>query len=213
MNSIKVYCLKKNVLRASYFCASSHWVKVQKIRRRALLSEITSLSSHDTIHQTSDTVIRDVVEQLGSARLVTFDRDPITRSPTIEVTHEAIIREWSLLRSWLDESRQDVRMQRALSSLASEWADNAQDASFVLRGARLEQFERWVEQTNLILTQQEADYLRTGIKRREQEFSDERERQEREAQFRASFCSAFAFTGSTVCYCYHWRCALVRLCL
>jgi WD40 repeat protein/serine/threonine protein kinase len=151
-------------------------------RRRALLSEITSLSSHDTIHQTSDTVIRDVVEQLGSARLVTFDRDPITRSPTIEVTHEAIIREWSLLRSWLDESRQDVRMQRALSSLASEWADNAQDASFVLRGARLEQFERWVEQTNLILTQQEADYLRTGIKRREQEFSDERERQEREAQ-------------------------------
>lgn len=37
-------------------------------------------------------------EQSAAHRLLTFDRDPMTRGPTVEVAHEALLREWGRLR-------------------------------------------------------------------------------------------------------------------
>ena len=82
-----------------------------------------------------------VLEAFGRSRLLTFDRDPQTREPTVEVAHEAIIREWALLRSWLDESRDDIRQQRLLAAAAQEWETAGRDRSYLLTGSRLAQFE------------------------------------------------------------------------
>ena len=35
-----------------------------------------------------------MVERYGVARLLAFDHDPATREPTLEVAHEAVLREW-----------------------------------------------------------------------------------------------------------------------
>lgn len=147
-------------------------------RRRALLSEITSL--RDVNIDGERTTMQQVVDALGKARLLTFDRDPITRSPTVEVTHEAIIREWKKLREWLDESRNDVRMQRKLSTLALEWQQENRDPSLLMQGIRLEQFEEWKATTNLVLTQQENSYLQTSIDERVRREEEERAREARE---------------------------------
>lgn len=153
-------------------------------RRRTLLSEVTSLRDDD--ETTDDTAIMNrVIDRFGKARLLTFDRDPITRSPTVEVTHEAIIREWSLLRTWLDESRNDVRMQRSLQGLANEWLAHNRDESFLVRGARLDSYENWAETTTLVLSDAELAYLRVSLKDRERREQEERERQEREERLRA----------------------------
>jgi WD40 repeat protein len=40
----------------------------------------------------------------------------------IDVVHEALIRNWSLLRGWLDESREMLRRQRRIEQAALEWA-------------------------------------------------------------------------------------------
>ena len=147
-------------------------------RRRALLSELTSLKRKET--DTEENIVQQVVDILGRARLLTFDRDPITRSPTVEVTHEAIIREWQTLRDWLDESRNDVRMQRKLSVLASEWLQERQDPSLLIQGVRLEQFEEWQTTTNLVLTEEEQRYLDESISERLRREEEERLREERE---------------------------------
>ena len=42
-----------------------------------------------------------VLEVYSRARLITFDRDPVTREPTVEVAHEALIREWPRMRTWV----------------------------------------------------------------------------------------------------------------
>ncbi|MCS6835775.1 MAG: protein kinase [Anaerolineae bacterium] len=149
-------------------------------RRRALLSEVTAIRDAD---ETTDDVaiMRQVIDTLGKARLLTFDRDPLTRSPTVEVAHEAIIREWSRLRAWLDDSRNDVRFQRALSSMAQEWHNAKRDPSYLLRGVRLEQYERWAQETTLLLTESEREFLDFSIAerlRREQEKRRQREREE-----------------------------------
>lgn len=148
-------------------------------RRRALLTEVTSIQNN-----TQTAMIQELVDHLGKARLLTFDRDPDTRSPTIEVTHEAIIREWDRLRGWLDDSRNDVRMQRTLSSLASEWHLNHQDPSFLLRGIRLESYEKWSQTTNLMLTEQEQAYLEGSANERHQRELAEAAQEEREERLR-----------------------------
>jgi len=142
-------------------------------RRRALLTEMTSLSNDARIMNT-------VIDSLGKSRLLAFDRDPITRSPTIEVTHEAIIREWTQLRDWLDASRGDVRMERTLTALSEEWMNSNREASFLLRGARLEQFEKWAQTTEIALTKTERDYLEAGIIERRFRNTEEQERANRE---------------------------------
>lgn len=150
-------------------------------RRRALMEEITTLRDNDP--SSDDTAImRRVVDKLGAVRLITFDRDPVTRSPTVEVAHEAIIREWQRLRDWLDESRNDVRMQRTLSGLANEWHEAQQDVSFLMRGIRLDSYQKWAQETRLALTDQEKAYLLNSIEERDRRIEEEKRRQQREEQ-------------------------------
>gem|GEM_PF-5071025 len=91
--------------------------------------------------------------------------------------HEALIREWKRLRDWLDESREDVRLQRLLSASATEWVESNRDSSFLLRGGRLLQFEDWINTTTVALTGDERAYVEASI--------DERLREEEEERIRA----------------------------
>lgn len=147
-------------------------------RRRILLSEATAITGD------AETIKR-VVDVFSWSRLLTFDRDPVTRSPTLEVAHEAILREWTRLRNWLDQSRNDVRLHRVLANLAEEWSANNRDQSFLLRGSRLEQYEEWHRESSLMLTQTEADYLDSSIADREARRAEEAERLRHEQMLEA----------------------------
>ena len=89
------------------------------------------------------------IETFGRHRLLSFDRDPATREPTIEIAHEALLSELTRLRGWIDEARDDIRTQRQISSATSEWEASSRDESFLLRGARLEQIASWTENANI----------------------------------------------------------------
>jgi WD40 repeat protein/transcriptional regulator with XRE-family HTH domain len=126
----------------------------------------------------------EVIEAFGRSRLVSFDRDPLTRGPTVEVAHEALLREWPRLREWLNESRADVRLQRQLAQAAHEWQGANQDASFLLTGTRLAQFEGWAASTPIALTQDERAFLDASLAEREKRRTAEAERQAREAKLK-----------------------------
>jgi len=126
--------------------------------------------------------INAVAEAFGKHRLLSFDRDPLTRGPTVEVAHEALLREWPRLREWLDESRADVRMQRQLASATADWQSANRDESFLLTGARLEQFEGWAANTSVALTQDERAFLDAGLAERDRRALEEQVRQRRELE-------------------------------
>jgi WD40 repeat protein/transcriptional regulator with XRE-family HTH domain len=126
--------------------------------------------------------ISQVIETFGRHRLLTFDRDPITRSPMVEVAHEALLREWGRLREWLDASRNDIRMQRLLATAAVQWREANQDPSFLLRGTRLDQFAGWAEDTTLALTPDERAYLKASLADRQARRAEEEARQRRELE-------------------------------
>ncbi|MBK9711505.1 MAG: protein kinase [Kouleothrix sp.] len=122
-----------------------------------------------------------VIDVYGQYRLLTLDRDPITRAPTVEVAHEALIRTWQRLRQWLDASRDDLRIQRRVASAAAEWATSGQERSFLASGARLAQFEQWGAETKLALNAEERAYLDASLAERDKRRALEAARQARES--------------------------------
>ncbi len=128
-------------------------------RRRVRWAELISIGS-------SKAVIQTVLEQLGKYRLLTFDRDPQTREPTVEIAHEALIREWQLLREWLNENRDDLRVQQRLTVSTTEWLNTGRDESFLASGARLTQFEALMTAGRIALNENEQAYVRASIAKR-----------------------------------------------
>lgn len=144
-------------------------------RRRATRAELLAVAEDA---ERADEIIDTFVEN----RLLSLDHDPATRQPTVEVAHEAILREWKRLRAWLNESRNDIRLQNQIASLVPDWKANNKDSSYLLRGTRLEQLESWSVATDIVLTPDEKTYIDASIKLRNRQAADELERQQREQQ-------------------------------
>jgi WD40 repeat protein len=142
-------------------------------RRRAMHTELNSIGNDPA-------AMEKVIEYFGKSRLLTFDHDPQTREPTIEVAHEALIREWKQLREWLEDGREDLLMQRRLEAASGEWLRSGKDRSYLASGTRLTQFEEWKARSNLALSTEESEYLRNSIAEREATLAQEAERQARE---------------------------------
>ncbi len=129
---------------------------IEDTRRRVLLSELLSIGRNPKVMQR-------VVTTFDRSHLLTFDHDPITRGPTVEVAHEAIIQRWERLREWIDASRADIRQQRLLSTATAEWEQAGRERSYLLSGSRLAQFEGWAGQTDIALTPSECVFLEASI--------------------------------------------------
>lgn len=144
-------------------------------RRRVLRSELKALTDD------SDQ-LDEVLETFAAYRLFALDTDVGTRSPTVEIAHEALLREWERLRNWLNETRDDIKVQRQLALMTDEWRSAMQDASFLAHGVRLAQFEAWAETSRLVLNTHERNFLNASLAHRAQETELETERQLRERQ-------------------------------
>jgi WD40 repeat protein/DNA-binding SARP family transcriptional activator/class 3 adenylate cyclase/tRNA A-37 threonylcarbamoyl transferase component Bud32 len=142
-------------------------------RRRVARSELDALA-------VDPAVIEGVVRTFGRHRLLTFDRDPSTRGPTVEIAHEALLTSWRRLRTWIDDARGDLRENERLVRAGMEWRASGHDPSFLLRGVRLEQVEDWASATDLAIATAEHRYLEASVEHREREQATERARVERE---------------------------------
>lgn len=146
---------------------------VEDTRRRVLRSELIAIAEDADL-------MEDLINLFAEYRLLSLDHDPGTRSPTIEVAHEAILREWERLRGWLNESRDEIKLQRQLAIMATEWEKAYRDKSYLVSGSRLEQFEHWAAESALALTEQERTYLVAGIAERKRQQTLEEKRQQNE---------------------------------
>jgi len=156
---------------------------IEDTRRRVLQTELQSLvldenQSSANSHQQLVTIM----ETFGRSRLLSFDHDPLTRTPTVEVAHEALLHEWERLRDWLYEGREDIRLQRQLATTASDWVLAEKDTSYLLTGARLTQLDSWASSARIALTQQERAFLNASIDERNRIEEEEKVRQQHEIE-------------------------------
>jgi WD40 repeat protein/class 3 adenylate cyclase/energy-coupling factor transporter ATP-binding protein EcfA2 len=148
----------------------------QDTRRRARLSELLP----DDAKKAS--AVRSVIVALADARLITVGEE------TVEVAHEALIREWPTLREWLTADREGLRLHRRLTDAATEWELSAFDESLLFRGARLGQARESTVYTG-VLSELERRFLDASVELAERE-QVEREAAERRALEQAQALAA-----------------------
>ena len=100
-----------------------------------------------------------VLAEYGRHRLLTFDRDPASRTPTVELAHEALLTDWERFAGWVDESREDLLARRRVESAARDWINAGTDASFLYSGGRLELAEAWAAESRFELGDDERRFL------------------------------------------------------
>jgi len=151
---------------------------VQDTRRRVPLSEL--VPENDTA-----SVVEKVLTRLQDERLVTAEREytvghgdaEATEAPIyVDVTHEALIREWPALRDWLAEDREGLRTHRKLTDSVIEWERLKRDPSVLYRGLRLEQTMAWVANHRKNLNGKEQEFLDASREKINAEESTERDR-------------------------------------
>src|SRR5215203_5663885 len=147
----------------------------QDTRRRVPRGELDALD-------VDQEAIERAVNDFAVHRLLTFDREPSTREPTVEIAHEALLVAWERLRTWIDDAREDLRQERGLARAAAEWRGSGGDPSFLLRGARLEQLESWAATTDLAIGRPERAYLKASVDQHDREQEEEERRREREVR-------------------------------
>ena len=135
------------------------------VRRRIPLDEVTQ-----------EERVRQVVDVLVDQRLLSVGED------SVEVAHEALLREWPRLRGWLEEDVQGRALHRYLIGTTQEWAAGGRDPGELYRGARLTAALDWAATHDSDLNQLEREFLDASRAAAEREVADARRRAEVEAR-------------------------------
>jgi energy-coupling factor transporter ATP-binding protein EcfA2 len=106
----------------------------------------------------------------GDVRLIATGAD------AIELAHEALIEQWGRLRCWLKEDRATLRIHRQLTRASQEWERLDCDGSYLYRGSRLSQVERWTETRTADLSTLEHDFIRASVAAQRAELATRRQR-------------------------------------
>jgi basic membrane lipoprotein Med (substrate-binding protein (PBP1-ABC) superfamily)/DNA-binding SARP family transcriptional activator len=138
----------------------------ERARRRVSAGEILSLGVEPV-------AIQAAIDVFGRHRLLTFDADPLTGAPTVEVAHEALLTSWPQLAAWIDDSRDDLRRHRSFTVALREWELSNEDHDYLLTGARLAEYEQWATSSSMRLTAPERRFLDESA-----QLAAERERRE-----------------------------------
>jgi WD40 repeat protein len=117
--------------------------------------------------------------QLVDARLITTSRDEAAGEELVEVAHEALIRGWPRLQSWIDEDRDGLRVHAALREAAREWERLGRETSALYRGARVAAASEWRAANEESLNELERDFLDASCASEQDELSRARRRARR----------------------------------
>lgn len=96
-----------------------------------------------------EAVVERLIARLASQRLVATSGGE--GDGFVEVSHEALIREWPQLRKWLEQNREGMKLQRRLAEAAEEWGRLKRDAGALLRGLPLAQAEDWLSKQDWVM--------------------------------------------------------------
>ncbi|MFE0471603.1 trypsin-like peptidase domain-containing protein [Streptomyces sp. NPDC058947] len=106
---------------------------------------------------------------LAGRRLLVWDvverPDPSARAGTVQVVHEALLREWERPAAWLHEGADFLEWHERTARDAAEWDGAGRPDGLLPHGARLAQGLQWLAQRPDDLTGTERAYLEAGRRR------------------------------------------------
>ncbi|MBP5976214.1 tetratricopeptide repeat protein [Brasilonema sp. CT11] len=114
-----------------------------------------------------------------TARLVVTGHDEKSGEDTVEVVHEALIREWQTLREWMKKDRLFRAWQERLRDIIHQWEETKRDQGVLLRGVPLSEAEEKLKQRREELSLSEQDFIKLSIDLRDRQLREEKARRRR----------------------------------
>jgi WD40 repeat protein len=121
-----------------------------------------------------------LVVKLANERLLVTNQSAGGLEQTVEVAHEALISNWSTLRSWVNEDREFLLWRERLGTLLAEWERVKESDDALLRGPLLVEAQNWFYQRSQDLSDQEQKFISASSSLRERLAREERDRTERD---------------------------------
>ncbi|MCB1177961.1 MAG: hypothetical protein KDK36_10315 [Leptospiraceae bacterium] len=130
-------------------------------RRIALVDDIARFDSAHRPGSLSEVEGKGIgfIQKLANLRLITTGTNDDGKT-TIEVVHEALIREWKTLREWIDKDREFRVWQEKLRYSQKEWEEGSgKDKNLLLRGTNLITANDWYKNRKQDLGNREIEYI------------------------------------------------------
>jgi len=102
---------------------------------------------------------RAILQSFINERLLVTNRHDRTGEETIEVAHEALIRQWQKLRETLDSNREFLVWRRRLNVRRNLWEQNDRDDTWLLLGGEYNEAHRWLSERSTELIQNETEFI------------------------------------------------------
>ncbi len=134
----------------------------------------------------SEHVVQELIDELTASesrlliasRQITAKGDNSRPVTYIEVSHEALIREWERLKDWVADNLENLRLGGEILQAATDWRTSSQDKAYLLTGNRLLRAQDWLKEADASPLQRA--FLQASIEeeaRRRQERAEEIELQ------------------------------------
>ncbi len=124
-----------------------------------------------------------LARKLADLRLVVTGHSENEES--VEIVHEALIRNWSKLREWMDEDRDFRRWQQRLRTFLLHWQASGREEEALLRGLSLSEAARWIDVRRTELSEIEQTFIDASLEahaRRQAEIERARQQELEKAQ-------------------------------
>jgi hypothetical protein len=100
----------------------------------------------------------------ADARLVTLSKDEQAHR-TAEVTHEALLENWQLLRGWLADSREDLRFEHRLSEAIRNWEGQRRADGLLWRSPDLDLLEKYYQHARQDMTAVQVAFYQASARK------------------------------------------------
>ena len=142
----------------------------------------------------------DLVKELANQRLVVTGWDESSQQETVEIVHEALIREWGMLRGWIQSNRRFRIWQEQLQLEVVKWLKKCQnrEEKYLLSGGNLGEAEGWYfdEKYRDYLSDVQGEFIRESLEKRDRKIKEEKRKQRRTILGSAVFSIvSLAFAG------------------
>ncbi|MEM7713223.1 MAG: CHAT domain-containing protein [Cyanobacteria bacterium P01_A01_bin.68] len=111
----------------------------------------------------------DLVTRLADGRLVVTNRNQVTGVETVEIVHEALIKNWRRLQKWMREDGEFRYWQEQLRVFIKQWENSDKDDGALLRGKPLIDAEVWLLQRFNQISSHEVRFINFSIDLRDRE--------------------------------------------
>ncbi|NEU84179.1 caspase family protein, partial [Nostoc sp. UIC 10630] len=175
--------------------------KTEQLVAKRIFIELTQLGegTEDTCRQVSKAdlvnaqqsavVVEQVLMKLTDARLVVTSElqargESENTVTVVDVAHEALIRHWPRLRSWVSENREAIHLERKIETAAQEWLKNGKNKDDLLRGLKLAQAEDFLKShaDRFPLSSLAQELIKDSRAEHDEQTRQEQKRRQRELQ-------------------------------